>query len=594
MREQDPTGQGAEDLVRFRIVRRGFDQAEVGAALSRLGAELTAARSEADALRAELAGLRSGELDEAAVVERLGEETARVLRAAREAAHRLRSKAEAEAQAILADAEREASEARAEAASVLASRSEVAQAEADRVLEAAGKEAERLLAEARLDAEELLREAVREREAASKALVELQATREGLLGSFRTAAALVAQAEAALGAPADLEGPRPGADGGSASSAELAGSLPAQGEEEGPPNEREPALEGRGGALSPVTRSPEAQAEGIPEPLGRPVAAEEALADEDGEAPGAMGGESSLAASVGEEAPPQPVGAGDGPEVPVANGGGSAALYAGIKAERVGKRGSRTRAGGDQALGAGRRGARATSQTRDASPDSGSGGAWMVSSLVARPAAWPDLMEPAGAALGRKLKRALQDRQNAWLDKLRQGGPGGISAEDLLQDEAHYRAAVAGPLEEAWESALSSWGGADFVATSRSKMVEEAAATLALAAAEGVASASEPGTRYEGSQEGTEALSNAFRQWRARHLPVAVGDAVLAVFAAAFVACMPGGMRLRWVPSEGSRCPACTSNAVVAPRPAGDEFPSGHLHPPAHPGCRCVLLPLPT
>ena len=27
--------------------------------------------------------------------------------------------------------------------------------------------------------------------------------------------------------------------------------------------------------------------------------------------------------------------------------------------------------------------------------------------------------------------------------------------------------------------------------------------------------------------------------------------------------------------------------------PAGEPFPTGHLRPPAHPGCRCLLVPPP-
>lgn len=48
-----------------------------------------------------------------------------------------------------------------------------------------------------------------------------------------------------------------------------------------------------------------------------------------------------------------------------------------------------------------------------------------------------------------------------------------------------------------------------------------------------------------------------------------------------------------WLSAEDRRvCPACDSNEAAGPVPVGQNFPSGSSAPPAHPSCRCTLLPV--
>ena len=43
------------------------------------------------------------------------------------------------------------------------------------------------------------------------------------------------------------------------------------------------------------------------------------------------------------------------------------------------------------------------------------------------------------------------------------------------------------------------------------------------------------------------------------------------------------------VDPDGPASPDCEDNSLQEPIIAGDAFPTGHAHPPAHPGCRCLL-----
>jgi hypothetical protein len=52
------------------------------------------------------------------------------------------------------------------------------------------------------------------------------------------------------------------------------------------------------------------------------------------------------------------------------------------------------------------------------------------------------------------------------------------------------------------------------------------------------------------------------------------------------------GKELRRVAAEEGQCPDCDDNALE-PTVKGEAFPTGQPHPPAHPGCRCLLVPQP-
>lgn len=47
--------------------------------------------------------------------------------------------------------------------------------------------------------------------------------------------------------------------------------------------------------------------------------------------------------------------------------------------------------------------------------------------------------------------------------------------------------------------------------------------------------------------------------------------------------------QVEWFALEG--CEYCEENAEAGPIPLGSEFPSGDTEPPAHPNCRCSVLP---
>jgi hypothetical protein len=96
-----------------------------------------------------------------------------------------------------------------------------------------------------------------------------------------------------------------------------------------------------------------------------------------------------------------------------------------------------------------------------------------------------------------------------------------------------------------------------------------------------------------GGDEGAvfDSISSIYRQWKVQQVERLARHGACAAFSAGAFAATPHGTMLRWlVDDEGGRCPDCDDNALAGPVARGEPFPTGQLHPPAHPGCRCLLV----
>ena len=85
-------------------------------------------------------------------------------------------------------------------------------------------------------------------------------------------------------------------------------------------------------------------------------------------------------------------------------------------------------------------------------------------------------------------------------------------------------------------------------------------------------------------------ISARYREWRARDLEGLLADLLAAAYARGVFDATPSGATLRWVPAEVGQCPDADDNALE-PTVKGHDFPTGQAYPPAHPGCRCLVVP---
>jgi len=199
---------------------------------------------------------------------------------------------------------------------------------------------------------------------------------------------------------------------------------------------------------------------------------------------------------------------------------------------------------------------------------------------------------PVEHLLAKKVKRVLQDHQNEVLDRLRAKrpptalellgevedllGPLAAAAEPLLRDAAHAGAASAGFPDAAVPSA-------DLATDVAANVVKDLRPRLEVAYS------------VVHAERRAERVNVAFREWRGERVGRLVADAAQAAFSRGHFVATPTRTSLRWVADDGEQtCSDCGANEMAGTTQKGTPFPSGHRHPPAHSGCRCLVVAAPT
>ncbi|HKE74608.1 MAG TPA: DivIVA domain-containing protein [Acidimicrobiales bacterium] len=640
----------------FSTARRGYDPDEVRAFLHDLAdmvgrLQRAEAHERERAERAENRAELAEQLDQHRLVELLGEETARVLDAARQAGGDIRTKAEESASRMVREAQVESraviDQAEADAATrrqgILAEADELrreaetevelrrtegrklvdamrreAERERDLMLaegerarseaEAAGElirasardQGRRLVGEAQAVRERMLADLARRRRTAREQLERLNGARERLLAAYEvvkrtvdeaTVELTVALPEARMASEAAMrrvaEEPEDTVEvleaelsvarmtgmvddvantvisdeefdemlrelGEEADeSAEPAAVAP---EEESPPAPAEapPVAEAPRVADAPPVAEPEPAVDPVPEPVP-PVAAGP---EEDGDGEPAPRVEELFARIRAQR--PEP----DAEDEPTP----------GVVAVAVAGEGEAQDAAGEE------EGDEAEAEAEPVSPE--------AQALLDRDAA----LAPIEREMGRRLKRVLADEQNEVLDLLRRGRS--VTFADVVPeaDEHADRFAIAasGDLDTAADQGAAAVGG--LIAETCDELAGQLGRTLV-----------EPlRTRIERSfddadgdlEEVSERLRALYREWKGQHIGAAVRHYASAAYAWGAYTAAPADAGLRWlVDRTGEPCPDADDNALAGEVTKGEPFPTGDRCSPAHPGCRCLVVP---
>jgi hypothetical protein len=215
-----------------------------------------------------------------------------------------------------------------------------------------------------------------------------------------------------------------------------------------------------------------------------------------------------------------------------------------------------------------------------------------------------EITGPLEANLTRRLKRALQDDQNDLLDRLRGLRSSQKAASVVLATRdahtARFRDAGRPFLSEAVSAgvAFTTWLMPGVKSSEHLGGVDQATEELAEAIVDPLRRRLES---VLADGEGNdpivlaEAVGGAYREWKTKRVEVVASDHIAAAFAAGAYAATPAATPLRWlVEDTDGPCPDCDDNALAGVQPKAEPFPTGQRHPPAHPGCRCLLIPQPT
>ena len=189
----DPASPAQIADANFSTGRRGFDQSEVRDFLRMVSAELAQLQERARFLERELEAaqsntdLSSTRMDDETLTRLLGEETARVLHAARESSHAIRENAESAAAQMLTEASNESTRLREEAEIEASRRRADAANDAESELSMAKQQGREMVNEARAYRERVLSELARRRELAREQIEQLVHGRDRLMQAFERA-----------------------------------------------------------------------------------------------------------------------------------------------------------------------------------------------------------------------------------------------------------------------------------------------------------------------------------------------------------------------------------------------------------------------
>jgi hypothetical protein len=209
-------------------------------------------------------------------------------------------------------------------------------------------------------------------------------------------------------------------------------------------------------------------------------------------------------------------------------------------------------------------------------------------------------LTPLIVASAKKLKRVLADEQNEVLDRLRRSEPV-RSLSDLLPAPAEHLARYRSVIVDDLLAAANA--GASLVTPGRVARIDKSDAGAAVAAGEAVLDEwlilplRERLERCVNDGDGdnagiTKRVRAVYREWKTQHIDEQLDDVIRASHGNGAFAALEPGTLVDWVSDRSHDvCADCDDNTLGGAVGAGTPFPTGHRFPPAHLGCRCLLLP---
>ena len=617
----DPSSPDAIAAAGFSTSRRGYDQTEVRDLLRMVAAEMARLQEREKFLERELRTAQRGStnsvvaLDEEVVTRMLGEEAARILQTAREAASQIKIRSEDGASRMLREATDEAQRLREEAEVEAARRRQDASADAESELVMAKQQGREMVNEARAYRERVLSELARRRELARQQIEQLMHGRDRLLQAFersRLVAVDVMAELTPLGEPSEYvnlaptTGPVPLMVPNHRPSDEPVKDLPIADVEPDEDTAAETATPDTATAGSDEAVEPEA----VDTPPSESDADNTVLLMRDAHE---VHDHNDLD-NARKAAPVVALfGADDDDNASVEVTASVDDLFARLRAARaesIVEQAQQSEASTDSADD--------TSEADTGETDAGDATTMLtivedLAVFQASPEA-PVVEEalddtlfgqrdasltPLIVTCARKLKRVLADEQNEILHTLRRTEP--VRTIDTMlpweaEQASRYAAAITSELEKAALIGAASidQGTAKEHRADINRVGATKAAIEALTATI-VAPLRERLERAVGDAAGdNEELANMvrglYREWKTQRIDEHLDDVARAAFGRGALAAVVPGTKVCWmVDPHGPACPDAEDNALAGEVAAGQPFPTGHTCAPAHEGCRCML-----
>lgn len=213
-----------------------------------------------------------------------------------------------------------------------------------------------------------------------------------------------------------------------------------------------------------------------------------------------------------------------------------------------------------------------------------------------------EVLAPIIVTLTSKIKRALADEENAMLTYL-QGRKAAVALEKVLPEPASH---VQGYVEAIAEDVMSAaMGGAKSLSSSlksdlRRKVTSSAVMQVMSKNVDDVlvrplrdriqrCVEQSDGDREEMSK----LIRSVYREWKMQRVEQHIGDIARLAFSRGAYLVLDQGTSVCWmVDPNGPPCADAEDNSLAGATALGAEFPTGHSHPIAHTGCRCLVTPI--
>lgn len=623
----DPSSPAAVGSAQFNVERRGYDQGEVRDFLRMVSAELARLQERERFLESEMRAMQTrglsdpGVLDEATVTTLLGEETARVLSVAREAAQQMRARGAESAERLVREATAESARLREEAEIEVSRRRSDAVTDSESEIELAKQQGREMVNEARAYREKMLSELARRRELAKQQIEQLVRDRDRLMSAFERARL------AANDVMGDLSEFDDAAD-------ELTRALPEGVIDSTIKNvvqfDREKFEDDESvPVVAVITTLPVDESIAIPvEVLEREKAVEPnietAVVEEKvqpvmrQEVKPEISPEADLEPDDGHRAkvvqlfgrtsrrlhPSTDAPVSDAPvlELPVAekpavvNPKNSSVddLFAKLR-----------KAGADSVAGSVKQVEPIAKQPMKASPS-------VVEPRKAPVSAKPDAqifskrddaLTPMIEVLAKKLKRVLADEENAMLNYL-QSKKAQVALEKVLPTfDSHVQSFVEATSKDLIEAAMA---GAQSLSKSLKADLRKKISNTAVMQVMSKKLADEIvlplRTRIQkcaeksagDSNEMSSLIRTVYREWKMQQVDKLVGDVTRLAYSRGAYLVLDAGTKVCWmVDPNGPPCADAEDNSLAGAIARGENFPTGHEHPVIHSGCRCLVVPAP-
>ena len=202
--------------------------------------------------------------------------------------------------------------------------------------------------------------------------------------------------------------------------------------------------------------------------------------------------------------------------------------------------------------------------------------------------------------MARKLKRVLADEQNNVLEHLR-GKRSSLEMDAFLGTVEEHAVRYAESIAE--DSMAAAGSGAKSVKTaggSSRRVTQKAVAShVKDSVTAGLVAGFREDTRIaigeaEGDREILASLMrDVYRKWKTDLIDQHVDDLACTSYSKGGFLALEPQTRVSWmVDPEAACCSECEDNSLAGAVTKGEEFPTGHAMPPAHPGCRCLVCPV--